>query len=57
MKASMNTGQDTEQKPLRTGFGQTTMAHEVIAGGNLNGKTAGRARRQQEPLRSPALGD
>jgi NAD(P)-dependent dehydrogenase (short-subunit alcohol dehydrogenase family) len=32
--------QDTEQKPLRTGFGPTTTAREVAAGVNLDGKTA-----------------
>jgi NAD(P)-dependent dehydrogenase (short-subunit alcohol dehydrogenase family) len=40
MGASMHTIGDTEQKPLRTGFGATTTAREVIAGVNLTGKTA-----------------
>jgi NAD(P)-dependent dehydrogenase (short-subunit alcohol dehydrogenase family) len=40
MDASTHTIRDTEQKPLRTGFGPTTTAREVAAGVNLNGKTA-----------------
>ena len=40
MVASTHTKKDTEQKPLRTGFGPTTTAREVAAGVNLNGKTA-----------------
>ena len=40
MDASTHTIQDTEQEPLRTGFGQTTTAREVAAGVDLNGKTA-----------------
>ncbi len=32
--------QDTEQKPLNTGFGPTTTAAEVAAGSNLQGKIA-----------------
>ena len=40
MDASMHPIQDTEQKPLRTGFGPTTTAREVAAGVNLDGKTA-----------------
>ena len=40
MNASMHTIQDTEQKPLRSGFGPTTTAREVAAGVNLDGKTA-----------------
>jgi hypothetical protein len=40
MGASTHTIQDTEQKPLRTGFGPTTTAREVAAGIDLNGKTA-----------------
>src|SRR5262249_5686674 len=40
MDASTHTIQDTEQKPLRTGFGPTTTAREVAAGVNLDGKTA-----------------
>jgi NAD(P)-dependent dehydrogenase (short-subunit alcohol dehydrogenase family) len=34
----MHTIRDTEQKPLRTGFGPTTTAREVAAGINLDGK-------------------
>ena len=40
MDASMHKIRDTEQKPLRTGFGPTTTAGEVAAGVNLDGKTA-----------------
>src|SRR6516164_8578334 len=40
MDASTHTIPDTEQKPLRTGFGPTTTARDVAAGVNLNGKTA-----------------
>jgi hypothetical protein len=40
MDAPLPTIQNTEQKPLRTGFGPTTTAREVAAGVNLNGKTA-----------------
>ena len=40
MDASTYTIMDTEQKPLRTGFGPTTTAREVAAGVNLDGKTA-----------------
>jgi carbohydrate-selective porin OprB len=36
----MHTLTDTEQKPLRTGFGPTTTASEAAAGVNLQGKTA-----------------
>ena len=40
MDASTHTLQDTEQKPLRTGFGPTTTAREVAAEVSLDGKTA-----------------
>ena len=40
MGSSMHTIRDTEQKPLRTGFGPTTTAREVAAWVNLDGKTA-----------------
>jgi NAD(P)-dependent dehydrogenase (short-subunit alcohol dehydrogenase family) len=40
MDASTYTIKDTEQKPLRTGFGPMTTAREVAAGVNLGGKIA-----------------
>ena len=40
MDASTHTIRDTEQKPLRTGFGPTTTAREIAAGVSLGGKTA-----------------
>jgi hypothetical protein len=40
MKTSMLPTQDTEQKPLHSGFGATTTAAEVISGVNLAGKVA-----------------
>ena len=40
MDTSTHTIQDTEQKPLRTGFGPTTTAREVAAEVSLDGKTA-----------------
>jgi NAD(P)-dependent dehydrogenase (short-subunit alcohol dehydrogenase family) len=40
MKTSVLRTQDTEQKPLHSGFGATTTAVEVISGVNLAGKVA-----------------
>src|SRR5208337_3948398 len=40
METIQGQGRDTEQQPLNTGFGPTTMAAEVISGVSLEGKVA-----------------
>jgi hypothetical protein len=40
METIQGQGRDTEQRPLHTGFGPTTMAAEVISGVSLEGKVA-----------------